>query len=306
MIYFLQMEQSRLVYEDATNQLGSFLEMVSSKLTQSIPIIDADIKGRPSRRKSREEKMEILSRRKSNPPDSKLQRQPHLDDSSLSRSTSFASSSFDSSQLSENDHLLKRIVNEKIAVVKEKQKHDNESYILRGKEDNTKKIKESECEGIRTLRNSRQDKTKTLPRRKSTNSLSSKLRNNPNLEDPNLSRSTSCASSFLDSGFKPEIEHNSKGNKRVEKSRDVEKHKLGELNASVKHTNSDNKYELNEQNCERSLTSSSISYDEKSVKSKPKSRKALRRITSFMRKNKSQKINLETQLNSNHKHEFSR
>ena len=49
------MEQSRLVYENATNQLGSFLEMVSTKLTNTKVGDEADPEadGRMSRRRSR-------------------------------------------------------------------------------------------------------------------------------------------------------------------------------------------------------------------------------------------------------------
>lgn len=111
-----KMEQSRLVYENATNQLGSFLEMVSTKLTNTKVGEDAEPEadGRMSRRRSRaSDKIQTLPRRKSttfitNTHSSKSRSKLQFEDPSLSRSTSCTSSSLDSSSISENGKLLLR------------------------------------------------------------------------------------------------------------------------------------------------------------------------------------------------------
>ena len=117
-----QMEQSRLVYESATNQLGSFLEMVSTKLNQTKPNQDAattdlSMEENLVRRRSRHSRSDIgqqsnLNRRSklSLPPstyNSYSEKIPHQrrdnESSHFSRSTSFASSSLDGSYQSDGN-----------------------------------------------------------------------------------------------------------------------------------------------------------------------------------------------------------
>jgi len=109
------MEQSRVMYEDATNQLGSFLESVSTKLTESKPKNDPKYDNGTPRRKSRssrKEQQETFTRRKSTSSinsslSRKSQFKPVVEDPSLYSSTSCASSSFDSSYQSENGCVVK-------------------------------------------------------------------------------------------------------------------------------------------------------------------------------------------------------
>jgi len=110
-----KMEQSRVMYEDATNQLGSFLESVSTKLTESKPKNDPKYDNGTPRRKSRssrKEQQETFTRRKSTSSinsslSRKSQFKPAVEDPSLYSSTSCASSSFDSSYQSENGCVVK-------------------------------------------------------------------------------------------------------------------------------------------------------------------------------------------------------
>ena len=194
------MEQSRLVYENATNQLGSFLEMVSTKLTNTKVGEEADPEadGRMSRRRSRtSDKMQTLPRRKSttflmNTHTSKSRSKLQFDDPSLSRSTSCASSSLDSSCISENGKLF--------------------------------------------------------------------LRNN---EDKALETVT---------------------------ERGYRKYENGEPDKSA---NDDVTSVETELTCESSIASSCLSGEERRIKTKSRTKKALGRITSFMRKDKSKNFNLE-------------
>jgi len=192
-----KMEQSRLVYENATNQLGSFLEMVSTKLTVSKPNEDAEPEadGRVSRRRSR---------------------------------------------------------------------------------------------------NSKSDKVQTLPRRKSTPFLTSthtsKSRSKLQFEDPSLSRSTSCASSSLDSSCQSENgRFSNKSDTKILETVTEKRYRKCDNDESDKSANED----VNSIQTESSLASSCLGGEEKLVKSKSRTRKALGRITSFMRKDKSQNFNLE-------------
>jgi len=195
-----KMEQSRLVYENATNQLGSFLEMVSTKLTNTKVGEEADPEadGRMSRRRSRpSDKMQTLPRRKSttflmNTHTSKSRSKLQFDDPSLSRSTSCASSSLDSSCISENGKLF--------------------------------------------------------------------LRNN---EDKALETVT---------------------------ERGYRKYENGEPDKSA---NDDVTSVETELTCESSIASSCLSSEERRIKTKSRTKKALGRITSFMRKDKSKNFNLE-------------
>lgn len=196
-----KMEQSRLVYENATNQLGSFLEMVSTQLTLTKPAEDAEPEpdGRMSRRRSR---------------------------------------------------------------------------------------------------SSKSDKIQTLPRRKSTplltNTPNSKPRSKLQFEDPSLSRSTSCASSSLDSSCQSENgRFSTRTDKKTLETVNERRYRKGDNDDADKSANDDANSIQTELTCQSSLASSCLGGEEKLGKSKSKTRKALGRITSFMRKDKSQNFSLE-------------
>jgi len=99
-----KMEQSRLVYENATNQLGSFLEMVSTQLTLTKPGIEPNVEERMSRRRIKKSDRDItLPRRKSthsiltNTMRTKSRSRSQVEDPSSSSSISCASSSLNTS-----------------------------------------------------------------------------------------------------------------------------------------------------------------------------------------------------------------
>ena len=115
------------MYAETTNQLGSFLKMVSSQLTESKFNTDADSKERVTRRRlknSREKRKKLLPWRKSTILDNNSYEQNISESLILSRSISCIDFNYDSSYQRENGCILKDIVGRVSEQSQEEERHN--------------------------------------------------------------------------------------------------------------------------------------------------------------------------------------